>query len=652
MWHYCRRLQACTLLMPLTLGGCVAQPDGQRDLRDPNLFIPTADDGEAAGVLRARVLGLDSSQEAAWHEPPPPPPPDAPPHDDGHAPPHDDGYAPPHRGEDDDAPGDDDLAGDGNGAVTADAGIDAGSDGGPGDGGDTEDDGNPEPIPAALPDPEVSLRDLPAFQSSLERWNQRLVISALQPGAAPLPPLLSPSDPGSRALQQEYLLALRQRPFTQPFYPFGRADRVPGYQLGETMAGAVSLLLAHDESTALLRLTDFSTPEGQARIAAACERYLARMESTRGTAHEESAAAYREQCAELGTVVPVADVADLRVHGTRLLRASECALPSAVYGAYSPDAEGDGSWRYEWPDFLERPASTRQPCIGLFLDVEARDALGALLGRGFMFVKAVADHQQVPFPYSERDPEHGRLQASEGAPRGEFVSTRWVFDDGAALYNGQTPLWVLPISLFYSEGLSRLAEVIDGNAPACTPALLAQGGPCIASPQAPFLFANEPAALWVRQMLDGTDSRYDADPFAPGRQRNPFELAQVANRDSLRGAMLDILDFFNQTLGEPRTSLERAQDAEQLSAMWHSLHVYRAAFSGFERIDRKRAALLMLDQNTLLAIPDQGYFQLGQLAPEVMDALPLDPAELWNRLQGAGADSDSDAFKLAPLFPL
>lgn len=484
--------------------------------------------------------------------------------------------------------------------------------GGDGDGGSAETKG-------------LQLDDFAPFTDARADWED-----ALRSGteaAPPLPPLASPLDPRRDEAWEAYANAVQQRPGTQ-YLPFGPAL---GGQPTTGMAAAASLVLAGDDPDALLALTDFDLPGGGARFTGACERYLAR-------AGADAEAGYRALCAERGTVLAWGRVNELRVHGVRLMRGAACGLPSAVYGAYTP-ADDDSHGVYEWPAALAREEDGRQPCIGLFVDAEGLDSAGTSLGRGWMFLKAVADLERVAFPYSERDPQRGRVDDDTGAPRGEFVSNRWLFGSGAGVYLGQSPLWLFRADSLTEDNVPVLLDALNGQAPLCTAAPEPDAPPCILMPQAPFVFVSSAQALWVRQALHSQDARFPADPESGLLFRNPYELMNVSRADSLRTVVKDVLEFFEDTETSTRTPAQRRLDAAQLSAPWHSLQTYRSTFSGFTLTDRKRMILLPLNETHMLAIPDQGYFELGGLSDEaVADLFDSDIAQILSALSQPSND--------------
>ena len=303
----------------------------------------------------------------------------------------------------------------------------------------------------------VALEGFAPFQHSRALWAQALGSASNAAAVAPRAPLVGPADPYTRDFYAKYVYAEVWANYPSGYHPFGVPPGVlqPGNESRLAESGA--LLLAGTLPSELARLTDFSTVEGTPRVAALCDAYLA-------SAKEPEVAPLQALCGELGTIVRAADVADLKVDGVKLLRAKECGLPSAAYGAFK-SVGNDTPLAFEWPDFLARDAKFRQPCVGAYLHVRAVDRGQNVLGAGWLFVKAVADLAAVPFPYRERDATFGDVDGRDGAPRGEFVSTRQLFASGASLYLGTSPLWLL-----HRDDLpnyAALVEALEGRSPAC-----------------------------------------------------------------------------------------------------------------------------------------------------------------------------------------
>jgi hypothetical protein len=253
---------------------------------------------------------------------------------------------------------------------------------------------------------------------------------------------------------------------------------------------------------------------------AGCERYFA------DTAPNTNAAApLRSLCTARGTAVSAWRAADVKTRGVKLVRAQECGLPSGAYGAYHRDPSDRGDFRYDWPDYSSRDPSLAQPCIGAFVDAEARDEQGVPMGRWWMFVKAVADFDRVAFPYQERDPDFGSLASQDGVPRGEFVISRWQYGDGVGAYLGKTPIWLLcRLQLDAVDGPFSRPEFFASKLAACD---RQAKPPCILPKQPAFFFPMTDDAVWVRAAIDTSDPRWPDPDSGTAIGRNPFEDANA-----------------------------------------------------------------------------------------------------------------------------
>ena len=212
----------------------------------------------------------------------------------------------------------------------------------------------------------------------------------------------------------------------------------------------------------------------------------------------------------------------------------------------------------------------------------------------------------VPFPYRERDATFGDVDGRNGAPRGEFVSTRQLFTSGASLYLGTSPLWLL-----HSDQLTNFAalvEALEGRSPACDLSLARPVTPCILPPQRPFLFPSSTEAVWVRQALDALNPGHlpnpSHEPFTEA-DRNASE--SYSDTTMLGDALTDVLRFYDTTQFEKLDRVAISRAAEQLGAMFHAFRLYE----GRADLQRFRTPMLSLGDGLLLAVPDQGYFQLG-----------------------------------------
>jgi hypothetical protein len=441
------------------------------------------------------------------------------------------------------------------------------------------------------------------FQQSRMRWTDALSSASNVTAAAPRPSLLGPGDPLTFDFWSQYVGSDGWAGFPGSYHPFGVPRRYVAVEGEESqLAEFASLVLGGDLPSNLARLTDFSTAGGAPRVAALCDAYLA-------SAKEPEVEPLQALCGELGSIVHAEDVADLKVDGVKLLRAKECGLPSAAYGAYKSVGQ-DMPLSFDWPDYLARDSKFRQPCVGAYLHVSAEDRGRNPIAKGWLFVKAVADLTAVPFPYRERDPEFGEVAGRDGAPRGEFVSTRQLFTSGASLYLGTSPLWLLHRDELPS--FPALVAALEGRTPACDLSPARPATPCILPPQKPFLFPSDISAVWVRQALDSLNPGHQPGSMA---DRNPSELHLDT---TVLGDMLTaVLRFYDSTrfVGLERGAL--GGHAEQLGAMFHAFRLYQGRFD----LKRLRTPMLPLGDGFFLAVPDQGYLQLGSPTPETLSKL-------------------------------
>jgi len=410
----------------------------------------------------------------------------------------------------------------------------------------------------------------------------------------PFPPFLSDADPLNYPFWTQYVVGFFHANLPPGFRPFGHPPAVAVQGEESILREYASLVLAGDEPASLLRLTDFA-PGATGRYAAACDAFLAAAEGI-------DVAPLQRLCSSLGTLVRTRQVTDLKVDAIRLVRGKECALPSLAYGALPDD--DTTPLDFTWPSFAARPAGVQQPCVGAFLHVQARG------NRGWLFPKAAADLAMVPFPYVERDPVHGSTGGPDGAPRGEYVTTRQIFESGTSIYLGTSPMWLLPRDLI-GKPLAQIAPHFDESAPACDLSQAAPRTPCILPPQRPFLFPTLARSLWLRQTLDATHPQ-----FKPRAQldRNPAELL---GGEVTLGRMLreTFLLFARVTFDESPAELSAI--AERLSAIFHVLRLYQ----GRADVARLQIAVAELGNDYVLAIPDQGYLQIGTPTPELYQRL-------------------------------
>ena len=446
------------------------------------------------------------------------------------------------------------------------------------------------------------------FVDARAAWEGPLRTGAARRAAAPFPPLVSPQDPLTGEFWLEYTSAWNAAGRPSKFLPFPVNSPVatPGQHV--RLRNAASLIMADGQTSKLVRLTDFSTPAGSPRFSAMCEHYGA------SSTHSQ-AQALRDLCRTLGTVVSVSQVSDLKVDGVKLMRARECSLPSLAYGSFSGSSHTAPatSIDFSWPNYRETRASEHaQACVGAFLHVHARNDLGKELGTGWIFSKAVSDLSKVPFPYQERDPELGELAGLDGAPRGEYVSTRQLFDAGVSAYLGASPLWLVDARFFEMFTREEIAGFFgDLDTPACDFSTGEPQVPCIIPPQAPFVYPVGDA-LDMRQTLDTRDPQF---VFGPS-ERNPGE--EAYGSIGFFWTSVDALKFMNQTDWLKKAPVALAKDAELLSAMWHAPRLYQGRDPSFPRL---RVELVPLMDNYMLAIPDQGYVQLGTPTPEFLEEL-------------------------------
>jgi hypothetical protein len=142
--------------------------------------------------------------------------------------------------------------------------------------------------------------------------------------------------------------------------------------------------------------------------------------------------------------------------------------------------------------------------------------------------------------------------------------------------------------------------------------------PCILPPQRPFLFPSNTEAVWVRQALDALNPGHLPNPgHQPGSSadRNASEI--YSDTIMIGDALTDILRFYDTTQfeGLDRKALGRA--AEQLGALFHAFRLYQ----GRADLQRLRTPMLPLGDGLFLAVPDQGYFQLGTPTPNTLSKL-------------------------------
>lgn len=127
-------------------------------------------------------------------------------------------------------------------------------------------------------------------------------------------------------------------------------------------------------------------------------------------------------------------------------------------------------------------------------------------------------------------------------------------------------------------------------------------------------------AVWVRAAIDTSDPRWPDPESGTVIGRNPFEDANaIAGRvDTTLDVGRNTVRFFLYKTLAPSGAVLEAQ-AEQLTAMWYSVNVYRGLSTpGSKRV---RMALVALDGDLVLAIPDQGYLPLGSPSPALWSAL-------------------------------
>ena len=467
------------------------------------------------------------------------------------------------------------------------------------------------------------------FSRSQARWATAMAAGSQQPGKAPYPPMQAADDPATYTFLLQYQSAYTTvRPATGVL-PFGLPAPIVSPDDDVSLRARSSLILAADDPGALLRLTDFSTSR-PGRFAAACDTFLA------GWTVDARVTPLRRLCDQLGTPVHTDDVHDLKVDAIRLLRGKECALPSLAYGALPPD----GQLAFRWPDFSQRAAAVQQPCVGAFVHVSARGALDAPLGAGWLFTKAAADLATVPFPYLERDPVNGALPAPDGAPRGEYVSTRQVFDSGVSIYLGTSPVWLVTGAVL-QQPLDQLAAHFDAGAPVCDLSQAAPAAPCILPPQKPFLYPTSRASLWLRQVLDAT-----AVGFKPraALDRNPNELH---TGDVFLGTMLtQMLRLLNATDFASLDATALADLAERLGAVFHAFRAYQGRVDDLARL---RLSVIELEGGYGLVIPDQGYLDVGSPTAELYQRLAA--TDLDRALDLTAANCGGEAFTFRDLAP-
>jgi hypothetical protein len=299
------------------------------------------------------------------------------------------------------------------------------------------------------------------------------------------------------------------------------------------------------------------------------------------------------------------------VQQVQLLSASDCALPAGHYGDYSPGR--DGSFRYTWPNEAGRAERYTEPCVFNFLKLGVTDTDGQV-STGWVAQKAVADYTRFDFPFSWDDPQNAALRDRRGVNRAAYLSTRLLFEDGASLYLGNSPLWVVTLSqlgeLLADPSGNALGALLLGPAEKCAGADPGAAAPCILGKQRPFIFPNHGDGLWVVDALDSASPHYDASNLGG----NPVELSGAFDADSLATAWSDTLAFFD---AKAAAETDWKQATEQLGAMWHSLTNYNKNW------DRYRMAVVPLDEaeELLLLVPDQGYFDLGQPDPALLERL-------------------------------
>ena len=451
-----------------------------------------------------------------------------------------------------------------------------------------------------------------AFRTVQARWTEALRQEAAQPAEPPHPPLLGANDPLAFEFVKQYAAGRVGAGQPNGFLPWGLPAPLPGPEDVVSLTMATSLMLSAGEAPSqLLRLTDFSTGTRTPRITALCEAYLA-------SASDPSVAPLAALCASVGTSVSWRGLTDVKVDGIKLVRGKECALPSMAYGAFRSIGTTTPPLSFDWPNFLERDAKYRQPCVGVYLHVQASDQAGADVGDGWMFAKAVADYTAVPFPFTERDARWGNAARPGGAPRGEFVSTRELFASGTSLYLGTSPLW-----LFHRDevrGFEDLVAGLEGRVPACDLSTPSPVTPCILPPQKPFLFPSRAQAVWFRQALDALHS--SMEPGSPW-DRNPNEL--YFDTSILSDVLSDVIKFYATSVFPTMTPAGLDRAGEQLGAMFHAFRLHL----GRPDLERFRTPILALGDGYLLAVPDQGYFQLGTPTPTTLarlEALDLSPA--------------------------
>ena len=462
-----------------------------------------------------------------------------------------------------------------------------------------------------------SLAAFPGFVAARAAWEAELDTQAKTVSKGPMPPMASESDPLTSQVWAEYTSALDSADSPSGILPIPPGNTVVAPGDDVRLRRAASLVLGKADAESLLHLTDFSSPEGHARIAAACEHYLASIS-------EPEAEPLRQLCAGLGKVVPANQVVDFKVDGVKLFRADECALPSMAYGAFAGASHDQpaNALAFTWPNYLSRDPKVWQPCVGAFVHARAKGDAGADLGDGWLMVKAVPDLAKVPFPVLEHDPVYGEVSGANGAPRGEFVATRQLFEGGASLYLGASPLWLLAGDDIASGDYDRIAGPLGArDAPPCDLTQAAPAVPCVLAPQAPFVFPSS-SALWTRQVIDTT---------RPGHAfgealRNPNEQYWSASGSGLFWAWFDALEYVNSLDLTDQTNL--AARVEGLSAMFHGFRLYHGRDPELPRL---RVEVVPLSNDYYLAVPDQGYVQLGTPTPAFLEELlALDVAKAFD----------------------
>lgn len=450
-----------------------------------------------------------------------------------------------------------------------------------------------------------ALAHWPLFVAAEEAWRAQLLSSAGTPGgAAPYPPFQSPLQRPDVALEDIYggyvsalVGAYGFSLLSVDYLPFGPVPSTISVTPGDEAAlrGGGALILAADDPEQLYAMTDFSGGGARARIAQACMMYLAQpYRDRRGLAADDA-------CRALGEVVPYAEVQSVLVDDARLLSARDCGLPSAIFGEYSPGTRG--RWHYAWPDYSQRDERYAEPCVASFLKLRVT-RVGGAVSEGWVPEKAVADYTRFEFPHSWSDPENSALPDRRGVNRPAYLSTRLSFQDGVGLYLGNSPLWVVTleqlIGMLTDTSGSALARFLVGPTAGCDDTDPAASAPCRLGRQQPFTFPNLDLGLWVIDALDSGHADYDATDLGG----NPVEFGGTYPSDSFMTAWDDTIAFFKYRASSTR---DWRGAAEQLGAMWHSLSNHN------KNAERYRMAIVPLDpaQQTLLLVPDQGYFQLG-----------------------------------------